>query len=232
MNKKNYADECCNVRRLDTKRIGELLRSGMPETCGQVLDEVLDEVNFDDLHSLVLRLYVCTDMYLEAKSFCGELGISDEEFMEQFGSVEELELALVTAENARRNMHRMIRRCISWRSEKCRENGNSVVRDAREYINGHYMSSGLSLTSVAEAVGISPAYLSALFKKETGHNLSEYITGIRIEHSKQLLCCTSKLIYEIAFEVGFQDYRYFSQIFKKCTGQTPRQFQNSANICM
>ena len=232
MNKNNYADECFNVRRLDTGRIGELLRSGMPDNCDKVLDEVLDEVGFDELHSLVLRLYVCTDMYLEAKSFCGELGISDEEFMGQFGSVEELEKMLITTDKARKNLHDMIRRCIGWRSEKCRENGNSVVRDAREYIKCHYMSSGLSLTSVAEAVGISPAYLSALFKKETGRNLSEYITGIRIEHSKQLLCCTSKLIYEIAFEVGFQDYRYFSQIFKKCTGQTPRQFQNSANICM
>ena len=60
------------------------------------------------------------------------------------------------------------------------------------------MSSGLSLTAVAEAVGISPAYLSALFKREMGKNLSEYITGIRIERSKELLCCTSKLIYEIA----------------------------------
>ncbi|SEK44792.1 helix-turn-helix domain-containing protein [Ruminococcus albus] len=232
MREKSCSEECCNVRKLDTKRIGELLRSGSTASCGKVLDEVLDEVGFDGLHSLVLRLYVCTDMYLEARSFTRQLGVTDEEFTACFGGVDEIEERLSTVEKARENMHDMLERCIRWRVEKCHENGNSVVRDAREYIDEHYMSSALSLTAVAEAVGISPAYLSALFKRETGKNLSEYITGIRIERSKELLCCTSKLIYEIAFEVGFQDYRYFSQIFKKCTGQTPRQFQNSANICM
>ena len=103
------------------------------------------------------------------------------------------------------------------------------MRNARSYIDEHYMKSELSLTSVASAVGISPTYLSALFKKESGKNLSEYITMVRINKSKELLCRTLKLIYEIAYEVGFQDYRYFSQIFKKQTGQTPREFQNAAN---
>ena len=91
------------------------------------------------------------------------------------------------------------------------------------------MDENISLRSVAEAVGLSPSYLSALFKREIGQNLSEYLTNVRIRRSKELLCCTSKMIYEIAYAVGFRDYRYFSQIFKKYTGQTPRQFQSTAN---
>ena len=67
-------------------------------------------------------------------------------------------------------------------------------------------------------------------KKESGENLSEYLTRVRIHHSKELLCCTSKLISEIAYDVGYRDYRYFSQIFKKHTGLTPRQFQSMANV--
>ena len=89
------------------------------------------------------------------------------------------------------------------------------------------MHDDISLTAVAYAVGLSPTYLSALFKRETGQKLSEYLNLVRIRRSKELLSCTSKMIYEVAFEVGFQDYRYFSQIFKKYTGLTPRQFQNS-----
>ena len=91
------------------------------------------------------------------------------------------------------------------------------------------MCDEISLRSVANTVGLSPNYFSALFKKEVGQNFSDYLTKIRILKSKDLLSCTSKLIYEVAYEVGFRDYRYFSQIFKKHTGQTPREFQTAIN---
>jgi two-component system response regulator YesN len=93
------------------------------------------------------------------------------------------------------------------------------------------MNCDISLSTVADAAGLSPSYLSMLFKKETGQNFSEHLTNVRIHKAKELLGCTSKMVYEVAYDVGFRDYRYFSQIFKKYTGQTPRQFQNSANIC-
>ena len=223
------ADEYKYVKRLDTKRIEDLLRSGSKDDCASELDEVLREVRFGELHSLVLRLYVVTDIYIAARSFSRELGVTDEEFVRLFGSTDDIETRLGTVQNTVEFLKDMFKRCISWRIERSKENGNCVVRNARSYIDEHYMKSELSLTAVASAVGISPTYLSALFKKESGKNLSEYITMVRINKSKELLCCTSKLIYEIAYEVGFQDYRYFSQIFKKCTGLTPRQFQNCAN---
>ncbi|MBP1536145.1 MAG: helix-turn-helix domain-containing protein, partial [Ruminococcus sp.] len=147
-----------------------------------------------------------------------------------FGGIDDIGIKMASVEGTVGFLHELLVQCVRWRIGKCRENGNCVVKNARDYIDANYMSGELSLTNVADAVGISPAYLSSLFKKETGSNLSEYITRVRIDKSKELLCCTSKLVYEIAFEVGFQDYRYFSQIFKKCTGQTPRQFQNTANL--
>ncbi|MBP3271919.1 MAG: AraC family transcriptional regulator [Ruminococcus sp.] len=105
---------------------------------------------------------------------------------------------------------------------------NSTVTNARLFIDKNYTDHDLSLGTVADAVGLSPAYLSALFKRETGSNLSEYITFVRIEHSKELLGRTRKLFYEVADSVGFRDYRYFSQIFKRHTGMTPRQYQSFA----
>ena len=78
-------------------------------------------------------------------------------------------------------------------------------------------------------MNFSPTYFSSLFKKETGTNFINYLTQARIHKAKTLLCCTSKMVYEVAYEVGFRDYRYFSQIFKKYTGQTPREFQCSSN---
>lgn len=221
--------ECCYVNRLDSKRIESLLQSGRLESCRDELDAVLDEVNFSRLRSLMLRLYVVMDIYICANSFCRDIGISNEEFTRNFGVIDELETKLGTIEETLSFLYRIFVQCIRWRIKTVREQGNYVVNNARDHIDLNYMCHDLSLKSVAEAVGLSPAYLSALFKKETGQNLSEYLTQVRIEHSKELLCRTNKLIYEVADAVGFRDYRYFSQIFKKHVGQTPKQFQQSAN---
>ncbi|MBR6872747.1 MAG: AraC family transcriptional regulator [Ruminococcus sp.] len=216
-----------NIKRLDIKHIEALLRSGAVEDCRSVMDEVLDETGFRTLNSLVLRLYVATDIYLAAKAFSEELGITDEEFSVQFGSVDAIEEKLRTVDGTTCYLYEIVEQCIRWRMTNVRGSGVSPVKSAVEYIEQNYMHDDISLTAVAYAVGLSPTYLSALFKRETGQKLSEYLNLVRIRRSKELLSCTSKMIYEVAFEVGFQDYRYFSQIFKKYTGLTPRQFQNS-----
>ena len=229
MEKRSGTSECCNVKKLDITKMRSLLRSGNLADYSGVLGEVLDEIRFGELRSLILRLYVGADIYIEANSFSKEIGVSEEEFVRRFGSIDDIGDHLGTPEETIGFFDEMIGQCIRWRIENTRENGNYIIISAKSYIDKNYMSSELSLTNVADAAGVCPTYLSTLFKKETGRNLSEYINSVRIERSKALLCCTSKMIYEIAYEVGFQDYRYFSQIFKKCTGQTPRQFQNNAN---
>lgn len=221
--------ECCYVNRLDSKRIEALLQSGRLDNCRDELDAVLDEINFSGLRSLMLRLYVVMDIYICANSFCRDIGISNEEFTENFGVIDELETRLGTVEETLTFLYRIFVQCIRWRIAAVREQGNYIVNNARDHIDSNYMYHDLSLKTVAEAVGLSPAYLSALFKKDTGQNLSEYLTQVRIERSKELLCRTNKLIYEVADAVGFRDYRYFSQIFKKHVGQTPKQFQQSVN---
>ena len=169
------------------------------------------------------------DVYLAARNVAHEFGISSEEFAGSFGSIDDISAKMQTVEATADYLQGMIAQCIRWRIASVSENGNSVIRKAKEYIDNNYMDEDISLNKVAENVGLTPTYLSALFKKETKQNFTDYVTLLRITRAKELLCCTKKLISEIAFEVGFRDYRYFSQIFKKQTGMTPRQFQNSTN---
>lgn len=218
-----------DIRRPDIKRIETLMQSGSIESCNNVLASVLDESHFHECNSLMVRLYICMDIYIAAQSFARTLGISGEQFTEQFGTADEIQEKLKTSSSAASHLCSLLRQCIKWRIESVHDNSFGIVYKAKDHIDKNYMDENISLRSVAEAVGLSPSYLSALFKREIGQNLSEYLTNVRIRRSKELLCCTSKMIYEIAYDVGFRDYRYFSQIFKKYTGQTPRQFQNSAN---
>ena len=146
-----------------------------------------------------------------------------------WGVDDEISGKLQTIDSTTEYLHTLIEQCIRWRIESATENGNDLVKKAKSYMDANYMNEDISLKTTAEYVGLSPTYLSALFKREMKRNFTEYLTEIRIRKAKELLCSTSKLICEIAYEVGFRDYRYFSQIFKKQTGMTPRQFQNSTN---
>ena len=220
-----------DVKRIDIRKVEDLLQSGKLEDCTDKLDSILEEVDFSQIGSLVIRLYVCMDIYVAAHTFAEKIGVSNEAFCERFGIADDIGSKLMNTEDTVEFLRKMVYDCIMWRIGSAKESGKSIVSKARDYIDMNYMNDELSLLVVAEAVGLSPSYLSTQFKKKYGQNLSEYIAAARIAHARELLCCTSKMIYEVAYDVGFRDYRYFSQIFKKYTGQTPRQFQTNANVC-
>ncbi|MFB9279494.1 helix-turn-helix domain-containing protein [Cohnella cellulosilytica] len=83
----------------------------------------------------------------------------------------------------------------------------------------------LSLTQVAEHVHLHPNHLSELFKKETGVKFVDYVIRTRMQRAMELLASTPTRIAEIAMAVGYEDVKYFGQMFKKFTGSTPSQFR-------
>lgn len=83
----------------------------------------------------------------------------------------------------------------------------------------------LSLEQIAEAEGMSPFYLSRLFKEETGVNYIDFLTACRMEKARVLMADPAKSLKQIAFEVGYHDPNYFSRVFKKVTGHSPRDYR-------
>ncbi len=83
----------------------------------------------------------------------------------------------------------------------------------------------ISLEYIAQEVGMSPQYLSKIFKEEIGMNFIDYVTGKRIAYAKELLENKDKSIREIAVEVGYSDSSYFTRIFKKIVGLTPKEYR-------
>ena len=94
------------------------------------------------------------------------------------------------------------------------------------YIDGHFTEESLSLNQVAREVNISANYLSAVFSQEIGATFTEYVTGKRMERAKELLRSTDKRSGEVAAAVGYKDPHYFSFLFKKTQGCTPRDYRN------
>ena len=102
-----------------------------------------------------------------------------------------------------------------------------IVRDALYYIRRHY-NENISLTDVAEHINVNKSYLCDVFKKEQKVTILQYMTNLRIEKAKELLLHTDMKMYEISVEVGYNDYTYFSQIFKRNTGETLSEFRKKA----
>ncbi|MDD2972060.1 MAG: response regulator [Lachnospiraceae bacterium] len=93
------------------------------------------------------------------------------------------------------------------------------------YIKQHYSENTLCLNDIADAVMISPTYLSALYKKSTSQNISDTITSVRIETACDLLLHSTISLKEISEKVGYTNQYYFSSCFKKKTGQTPSEYR-------
>ncbi len=89
------------------------------------------------------------------------------------------------------------------------------------------LSADLSLKTLAEAQNISAGYLSAVFKKETGKTVSEFIREKRIKHAVHLLTTTHLQVQTIALHCGIMDVQYFTKLFKKETGMTPKQYREN-----
>lgn len=98
------------------------------------------------------------------------------------------------------------------------------IQNAILLIEGN-LSGDLSLTRLARELNVNSSYLSTLFKKETGKTITEYITDRRISHARHLLDSTRLQVQTVGQHCGFEDVHYFSKVFKRLTGMTPKQYR-------
>ncbi|WP_099469087.1 response regulator [Konateibacter massiliensis] len=100
---------------------------------------------------------------------------------------------------------------------------NHIILNVQKYINSH-IEEKLSLNDIAFVFGISPNYLSALFKKNSELGFTDYVNTTKIKRAKVLLKDSNLKVYEVADQLGFESAFYFSKVFKKVEGISPREF--------
>lgn len=102
----------------------------------------------------------------------------------------------------------------------------TVARRLKQYVLAH-SSEDLSLERMAAEVGLSPFYVSKIFKEEIGVNYIDFLTECRIEKAKTLLLDPTINLKAIAFEIGYHDPNYFSKVFKKSSGLSPSEYRKA-----
>lgn len=108
------------------------------------------------------------------------------------------------------------------------EKADDYVTRAVRHISLNYQKD-ISVKSVADSLFISESYLSRLFKNTVGQTFGDYLTYYRIKKACELLRRPDGKIYEVANLIGYRDQRYFSAIFKKLVGVTPKEFREKLN---
>ena len=102
----------------------------------------------------------------------------------------------------------------------------AIIKKSIQYMNDHY-NSNPTLEEVAGYVSLNPTYFSTLFKQKTGVNFSGYMMRLKIERGKWLLKDSNLPLATIAAELGFESQSYFSNVFKRLTDMTPKQYRES-----
>ncbi|MDO5402931.1 MAG: helix-turn-helix domain-containing protein, partial [Eubacteriales bacterium] len=98
------------------------------------------------------------------------------------------------------------------------------IETVKQYIFDHY-GEEIGVDFLADMVYLTPSYLSAIFKKETGQNLSKFIKQYRMEQAKDMLENTNKKIVNISIETGYPNVSYFCQSFREYFGISPQKFR-------
>ena len=101
---------------------------------------------------------------------------------------------------------------------------DKIAEMVREYVMEHYKER-ITLGQVAEALNISQGYLSTAFKKQTGESFTSYVSAIKIEKAKELIEGHQYMMYEISDLLGFDTPFYFSKVFKKVAGISPKEYE-------
>ena len=111
---------------------------------------------------------------------------------------------------------------ISDNLASLRGDQSTKIADVIAYIHAHY-AEDITLSDAADGVYLNAAYLSRLFKKETGRTFRDYLTEVRIDAATRLIESSNLFIYEIAQQSGYRNLKYFYKVFKKVKGYSPNE---------
>ena len=213
---------------LDASKVDPAILTGVMQNASareipSVADEYIHSVE-EALGSKPFCQYLMLSVRFTAARFTAALGVGPKEAFEPLTCLD-LVGRNVTAADLKGYLSAILLRMVELRDQTSSSQCRQLLKQAVAYIDGHFTEESLSLNQVAREVNISANYLSAVFSQEIGATFTEYVTGKRMDRAKELLRATDKRSGEVAAAVGYKDPHYFSFLFKKTQGCTPRDYR-------
>lgn len=207
------------------KRIESFLKNGTADETEEYIKEYFENVGEQNYKSLMFRQYIVMDMYLVIADFLEEIGADTRELSPQSRDVNEIAANPGPQAAVEQYLVKLFQEALGLRDKLSQKRYGQLLEEARAYIKDSFQNHDLSLNTVAGYVCISPSYFSTIFSQETGKTFVEYVTELRIEKARELLMCTNLRTAEVGYQAGYKDSHYFSYIFKKMTGCSPKEYR-------
>ena len=223
-----YSEECeTSARHTGSFHIGFLkkdLSQAVALNDSGRLEEILDQVACllrEHNPSRQQAVNACANLYFFLSSFFEDGEEPDFPYevniMEKLGRLGTLEQIIQWINWFKEAVSRILERRRDTRVDK-------IAEMVREYVMEHYKER-ITLGQAAEALNISQGYLSTAFKKQSGESFTNYVSAIKIEKAKELIASHQYMMYEVSDLLGFDTPFYFSKVFKKVTGMSPKEYE-------
>ncbi len=217
-----------DLANLDVSKLSPAVLTGVMQDAGaqevsSFVDEYINSLG-DATGFKPFCQYLMLSVRFTATEFVKGLGISQKDFLSALSCLDMVGQN-VTRDDLNRYLSDILLRAIELRDKAAGRQYRSLLKQAVCYIDANFQNEDISLNRVAKEVNISANYLSAVFSQEMGTTFVEYLTAKRMEKARELLHDSELRSGEIALAVGYKDPHYFSFLFKKTQGCTPREYR-------
>lgn len=216
-----------DFKMLSQKTILHFLRSGTLSEVGDLVNEYFNSIGEDAMGSIMFRQYILMESLLSGLTFLDSMGVGRDKASDILGELKDPIKFVETLDSSKEYIRLLLNNMIEYRNQISDKKYLEIIEKAKKFIQDEYRNEDMSLQLVASNVNVSSNHFSAIFRKETGETFIDYLTRVRMENAKELLTCTSMKTSEIGFEVGYRDPHYFSYIFKKTTGMSPKEYRRT-----
>ena len=216
--------ESVDSAKMNPDIIQGFLREGKLEEIGDFVRGYLAAVK-EALESRLFRDYLLLNTRFTTVNYMEMLGVGQQDFLPE-DDYDKVREASANSGSIDAYVRELFERALTLRDRESENQGKRILKKALKYIEENFSEESLSLNSVAGAIGVSGNYFSSVFSQEMQMTFIEYVTKKRMEKAKKLLSQTQMHSSEIAAAVGYKDPHYFSFVFKKTVGSTPREYRN------
>lgn len=207
----------------DEEQIQIFLEDGNEEQIQIFLDELFEKCCKDNVSIRSVQV-ISAELVSIAIQFCRKKHLN--ELRDELGALQlSGEYAKKKFSELRRQIKDIYIRIIrQYKEILTTDSDNPYVKKAMQYVYANFRRN-ISLTEVAEFVGVSSQYLSRLIHEECQKSFSELLNGRRVEAASEMIRRHEYTVKEIAEKTGFSNYNYFFKVFKEMTGMTPNEYE-------
>lgn len=210
--------------KVDQRIILKFLNNGIQEDVSDFAESYFEEIGRAGMSSSSFCQYMVLSIQFTVNAFLERIGY--EKPSDLLGGEIKLEEAIASKSAVSAYIVQLLSRALMLRDNLVKNRYSEMLDKALKYMRENFQDSTIGLNTVAQIVNVSPTYFSSVFSQQIGKTFVESLTELRMEKARELLRCTNESGSEIASKVGYNDSHYFSFLFKKINGCSPRNYRN------